>query len=182
MKGRRHAIAGLAALGLLPLAGCVVAPDGPDRPGRYERPGRPDRYELPDRPDRPEVREIDSVEYEHGCFGCKDAQRVEFVRGRATLTMLGQARFGTHDRSGRAAFTPSEFDALVRRIFDAGFDRWYERYDDGLQDGEWRSITLRSRGVERRVWQRNEAGPAALLHLAGEIEKLAARLDYGARR
>jgi hypothetical protein len=123
---------------------------------------------------------ITEIALERDCAGCSTGSSLVLRRdGTAILTLLGKARQGTEDRVSRGHIRTLDFDALARLALAQGFFALNDSYDDPeVQDGLWSTTRIVHHGVDKRVFQRDNAGPAALRTLQAAIEELRARIQF----
>ncbi len=135
------------------------------------------------RPPAPDPRSsaaITEISLEHGCSGCPNGSILILRRsGDATLTITGNARFGTGDRTSQGRVAPRDFEELARLLLSQGFFELKTEYSDPqTQDGEWTAIGAIRDGQERKVHSRNHAGPPSLEAIQRAIEGVKARIDF----
>jgi hypothetical protein len=123
---------------------------------------------------------ITEITLERGCSGCPTGSIVILRRsGVATLTLTGNARFGTGDRTSQGRVAPKDFEELARLLLSQGFFELKAEYSDPqTQDGEWAAIIAVRDGQERKVHARNHAGPPSLEAIQKAIEAVKARIDF----
>jgi hypothetical protein len=121
---------------------------------------------------------VTEITLERNCFGCPAGSVFVLKRdGAATYTVTGSARQGTPDRTSTGRIGRDEFDTLARLMVSRGFFGMKNEYaDPQLQDGDWSSLTARREGVEKKVFERNGAGPAELHAIQKAIDTLRGRL------
>jgi hypothetical protein len=127
---------------------------------------------------------VTSITLERGCFGCPTGSILVLRRdGTATYVLTGNARHGTEDKVANGKVRPDDFDALARLAVAQGFLELKESYEDAqLQDGAWVTTSLVRGGQEKRVFRRDEAGPAALKAVEAAIETLRTHIEFAPAR
>jgi hypothetical protein len=134
--------------------------------------------------DTAQAAQITQITLERNCFGCTTGSMLLLRRdGTALLTMTGNARSGTTDRTQRGNVRLADFEALARRAVDSGYLAFDASYQDpALQDGPWAATTVRRDGPdgsqEKRVFRRDEAGPTALREFEAAIDGVMARIRF----
>lgn len=124
------------------------------------------------------VAAVTEITYERNCFGCPTGSILVLKRdGTATYTVTGNARQGTADRTSTGRIGREEFDSLARLLVARGFFAMQDEYaDPQLRDGEWSSVTAVRGGAEKKVFERNGAGPAGLQAIEKAIDALRSRV------
>ena len=121
---------------------------------------------------------VNEITHERNCFGCPTGSILVLKRdGTATYTVTGNARQGTADRTSTGRIGREEFDSLARLLVARGFFAMQDEYaDPQLRDGEWSSVTAVRGGVEKKVFERNHAGPASLQAIEKAIDAVRSRV------
>lgn len=123
---------------------------------------------------------ITTISLEQNCFGCQGGSLLVLHRdGSALLTTTGSARQGTADKVTTGHVAPADFDKLARLVAAQGFFDLKDSYEDPqLRDGAWSTTTV-SRGTsEKRVFRRNESGPASLKVVEAALEEMKSHIDF----
>lgn len=124
--------------------------------------------------------QINQISIEHDCFGCASGSRLVLLRGgSAVLTLTGNARHGTVDKVSVATLPAAEFESVARLLIAQGFfdlDEAYENPD--VQDGAWTAVSVQRGTQLKRVFWRNDAGPASLRTIAAAFGALQARSRF----
>jgi hypothetical protein len=120
---------------------------------------------------------------EHDCFGCATGWTLVLRSdGTATHTVTGNPRHGTVDQVSTGAIGGREFDRLAALLVARGFFTMRDEYADAqTADGAWTSIAALRGGREKKVFDRGQAGPAALRAIETEIEAVKGHLTRGGR-
>ena len=128
-------------------------------------------------PGAPPAPAVTEITLERNCFGCPAGSVLVLKRdGTATYTVTGNARQGTANRTATGRIGREEFDSLARLLVARGFFAMQDEYaDPQLRDGEWSSVTAVRGGVEKKVFERNGAGPAGLKAIETAIDALRSR-------
>jgi hypothetical protein len=123
---------------------------------------------------------IHTITLERGCMGCADAGVLVLRRdGLATHTVTGNARQGTADQTVRGHIAKAEFDKLAGLLIAQGFFALGDSYEDPqIRDGVWVTLEVVGQRVQKRVFSREGAGPAALARMASAVETARARIKF----
>jgi hypothetical protein len=123
---------------------------------------------------------IQAITLERGCFGCADAGVIELRRdGVARLTVTGQARMGTQDKTSQGRLTPGEFDRLAALLVAQGFFKLGDIYEDPqTRDGPWFTLGVVGPLPAKQVFSRDGAGPAALKRMADAVDATRSRIRF----
>jgi hypothetical protein len=126
------------------------------------------------------IQPISQVSLERDCFGCARGTRLVLrADGTATRTHIGKARSGTQDVITTGTVRAEDFAALSRLVeAQKFFDMKDEYQDPDLQDGRWSVVAVLRGSSEKRVFQRDEAGPDALKLIEHRIDELAAKITF----
>lgn len=118
--------------------------------------------------------QISEISIERQCFGCAQASRLVLRRdGSALLTLLGNARHGTEDKTSVATVSAAEFEAAANLILAHGFFDLADSYENPqLQDGAWATITVQRGTQLKQVFWRDDAGPPALRKIDAALTAL----------
>jgi hypothetical protein len=120
------------------------------------------------------------ITLERRCFGCEGPYKVALHRdGSATRVVFGNARAGTIDRSFEGTVDRAEFERIATLIRSGRFFDFEDEYrDPRLQDGASVTTSAVRGGVEKRVQNRNHAGPEGLAEIEQAIDLLAAKIAW----
>ena len=120
---------------------------------------------------------ITQIVAEHYCFGCSTGWTLVLRRdGTATDTITGNPRHGTVDLVKTGSIGAREFDRIAALLVARGFFTMKEEYaDPQTADGPWTSVAAVRAGREKKVFDRGQAGPAALRAIEAEIEAVRSR-------
>lgn len=123
---------------------------------------------------------ISSISIERDCNGCPTGSMLVLRRdGQASLITTGKARLGTVDQRARGHVSSQDFESLVQVLQAQGYFALDERYEDAdIQDGTWSTISVRAGGIDKRVFKREDAGPAALKMIESAINTVKARIAF----
>lgn len=123
---------------------------------------------------------ISAITIERGCFGCAAGSALTLRRdGTATDRILGNARFGTADKTVQGTLGVADFDCLAREIIQQGFFALLPSYEDPqLRDGAWTLVTVTAGAASKQVFSREEAGPPALQSVRAALEQARARVRF----
>jgi len=123
---------------------------------------------------------VTTITLERDCFGCPSASALVLHRdGSAVQTQTGKARHGTSDKVSTGKVDTQDFDRLARLAVAQGFFDLKDEYDsEGLRDGAWTTTTISRGGQDKRIFRREDAGPAALRAIETAIEDLRARTRF----
>lgn len=126
----------------------------------------------------PPASAVTEITLERNCFGCPAGSILVLKRdGPATYTITGNARQGTTNRTSTGRIGRDEFDTLARLLVSRGFFAMKDEYaDPQLRDGDWSSLAAVRGGAEKKVFERNGAGPAGLQAIHKAIDALRGRL------
>ena len=142
---------------------------------------------APSNPPSVAMSQITQITLERNCFGCATGSVLVLRRdGTAQLTQTGNARSGTADQRLRGSVTTAEFDALARLLVGRGYFSFDDSYQDpALQDGPWTTTAVLRLGPgqaqekhEKRVFRRDDAGPAALREIESAIDAVKSRIAF----
>jgi hypothetical protein len=127
---------------------------------------------------------ITEISLERDCFGCATGSVLVLRRdGTATLTITGKARHGTESSVSTGSVRKEDFDELARLALSLGFLELNDSYEDPqLQDGAWSTTRVLRGNQDKRVFRREDAGPAALRSFEAAIERQKARIRFAAER
>ena len=125
----------------------------------------------------PPVREIS---LDRDCGGCDKGLLVVLHRdGRALLTRSGKARLGTAAETAIGTVRSRDFDRIARLAIAQGFFEMQDEYQDPeLADGAWTTLRIVRGTQDKRVFRREDAGPASLKALEAAIDELRARIRF----
>ena len=123
---------------------------------------------------------IQEISLERSCFGCAGPSLLVLRRdGSASLTQTGQARAGSEDRVAHGTLRSEDFDRIARLAVAGGFFEMQDVYQEpGLQDGAWSTLRVLRGTQDKRVFRREDAGPAALNEIESAIDALKARISF----
>ncbi len=163
---RRGALAGLALFALLAACGCVP----------HIADAQSTAVSNP--------QQIMEISLERDCFGCATGSVLVLRRdGTATLTITGKARHGTESSVATGSVPRPDFEELARLALSQGFFELSDSYEDAqLQDGAWSTTRVLRGSQEKRVFRREDAGPAALRNFEAAIERLKERTRFVSER
>lgn len=124
--------------------------------------------------------QISQISIERDCFGCANGSRlVLHLSGSAVLTMTGNARHGTEDKVSMARLPAAEFESLAALLTAQGFFDLVDTYENPeIQDGAWTAVSVQRGTQVKRVFWRNDAGPASLRTIASALAALQARSRF----
>lgn len=127
---------------------------------------------------------ITRISMERNCFGCPAASVLVLRRdGTATYTTTGTARSATPDSVFQGTLPVAEFERIAGFVEAQGFFRFDDTYDDPqTRDGPWVTTSVARGAQEKRVFRRDEAGPAALQAVEAAIDALRQRIVFVAER
>lgn len=122
---------------------------------------------------------ITVITLERNCFGCTTGSLLVLRSdGTASYTVTGNARHGTQDKSARGSIRKQDFDALARFAASQGFFAMADSYEDPeVQDGAWTTTSIARGEQDKRVFRRNDTGPAELKAIEAAIETLRTKLS-----
>ncbi len=123
---------------------------------------------------------ITEITLERGCFGCADGSALAFRSdGTATLVRTGNARSGTLDLRSTGTIVQADFEKLATMAWTKGFFELKDSYQDPqIQDGPWVTTGVTRGGVVKRVFRRDDAGPASLREMEAAIEALQSQVRW----
>lgn len=123
---------------------------------------------------------ITTIALERSCFGCAASSLLVLRRdGRASFTETGNARQGTPDKTSAGTVSTDEFERLARLAVANGFFAFNDTYEDPqIRDGAWSTTTITRNGQDKKVFRREDAGPAALTALEAGIDAAKARIRF----
>lgn len=123
---------------------------------------------------------VTQISIERDCFGCAGGSLLVLrADGSAQRVQRGHARHGTVDVVTQGAGRVEDFAALARFVQAQQFFAMEDEYQDpDLRDGPWTLVSVTRGGQEKRVFRRDEVGPAALKLLELRIDAMAARITF----
>lgn len=123
---------------------------------------------------------ITSIRVEQGCTACETSSLVLSRDGAATLTITGNARLGGVDRVSRGRIAGAAFDRLAALVEAQGFERLSDSYEDpDIRDGAWQATTVTRGAREKKVFSRDEAGPAPLRRINAALAEARGAIRFG---
>jgi hypothetical protein len=126
------------------------------------------------------VEAITEISIERDCSGCATGTVFVLRRdGTALLQVTGKARLGTQSTASLGSVSREDFDALARLALSLDFFKLNDSYEDPqLRDGAWSTLRVMRGAQDKRVFRRDEAGPAALRDFEAALDQLKARTRF----
>ena len=123
---------------------------------------------------------ITTITLERSCFGCASSSLLVLHRsGLTSITETGNARHGTPGKISSGTISPVEFEHLARLAIASGFFALNDTYEDPqIRDGAWSTTTITRNGQDKKVFRREDAGPASLTALEAGIDAAKARIGF----
>lgn len=123
---------------------------------------------------------ITAISLERDCSACPTGSVLLLQRdGSAVLNVTGKSRHGTQDSMSRGTLRVEDFDTLAHFVTAQGFFEMGDSYADAeLQDGTWAATIVTGDGAAKRVFRREDAGPAALKAVEAAITAVQARISF----